>query len=85
MSHDVVRSDNTASDVWVDTAHRSQSNERWLKAQGRVSRIHRRKPKGRLMSENVWRGNAAKSRIRAREGQKPRSRLVRADHNPPKS
>lgn len=50
MLRDVVTSDNTASDVWADTAYRSQSNERWLKAQGRVSRIHRRKPKGRLIS-----------------------------------
>ena len=49
-----------------DTAYRSQSNERWLKAQGRVSRIHRRKPKGRPMPENVRRGNATKSKVRAR-------------------
>ena len=49
-----------------DTAYRSQSNERWLKAQGRVSRIHRRKPKGRPMPGNVRRGNATKSKVRAR-------------------
>ncbi|SDA36972.1 IS5 family transposase [Sphingomonas sp. NFR15] len=66
MLRDVVTGDNTASDVWADTAYRSQSNERWLKAQGRVSRIHRRKPKGRPMPENVRRGNATKSKVRAR-------------------
>ena len=66
MLRDVVTDDNTASDVWADTAYRSQSNERWLKSQGRVSRIHRRKPKGRSMPENVRRGNATKSKVRAR-------------------
>lgn len=66
MLRDVVTNDNTASDVWADTAYRSQSNERWLKAQGRVSRIHRRKPKGRPMPESVRRGNATKSKVRAR-------------------
>lgn len=66
MLRDVVTNDNTASDVWADTAYRSQSNERWLKSQGRVSRIHRRKPRGRPMPENIRRGNATKSKVRAR-------------------
>lgn len=66
MLRDVVTRDNTSSDVWADTAYRSQANEKWLKAQGRVSRIHRRKPKGRPMPENVRRGNATKSKVRAR-------------------
>lgn len=66
MLRDVVTADSTALDVWADTAYRSQSNERWLKAQGRVSRIHRRKPKGRPMPENVRRGNATRSNVRAR-------------------
>lgn len=66
MLRDVVTDDNTASDVWADTAYRSQSNERWLKSRGRVSRIHRRKPKGRPMPDNVRRGNATKSKVRAR-------------------
>jgi hypothetical protein len=66
MLRDVVTNDNTASDVWADTAYRSQGNERWLKSQGRVSRIHRRKPKGRPMPEHVRRGNVTKSKVRAR-------------------
>lgn len=66
MLRDVVSEDNTASDVWADTAYRSQSNERWLKAHGRVSRIHRRKPKGRPMPANIRRGNATRSKVRAR-------------------
>lgn len=66
MLRDVVTNDNTASDVWADTAYRSQANERWLKRQGRVSRIHRRKPKGKPMPERTAKANAAKSRVRVR-------------------
>lgn len=61
-----MTSDNTASDVWADTAYRSQANEKWLKAQGRVSRIHRKKSKGKPMPDHVRRGNATKSKVRAR-------------------
>lgn len=66
MLRDVVTCDNTASDVWADTAYRSQANEKWLKAQGRVSRIHRKKPRGKLMPDHIRRGNATKSKVRAR-------------------
>ncbi len=66
MLRDVVTSDNTASDVWADTAYRSEANERWLRQNGKVSRIHRRKPKGRPMPERTAKANAAKSRVRAR-------------------
>lgn len=66
MLRDVVTSDNTASDVWADTAYRSQAKEAWLKRHSRVSRIHRKKPRGRLMPEHTARANAAKSKVRAR-------------------
>ena len=66
MLRDVVTNDNTASDVWADTAYRSQANEKWLKRQSRVSRIHRKKPRGKPMPERTAKANAAKSRIRAR-------------------
>lgn len=58
MLHDVVTNDNTASDVWADTAYRSQSNQKWLKARGRVSRVHRRKLKGRAVPDHMRLGNA---------------------------
>ncbi len=61
----VVTKDNTASDVWADTAYRSQDNEKWLKSQSRVSRIHRKKPKGKPKSEALRAANRTKSRIRA--------------------
>jgi len=66
MLRDVVTNDNTASDVWADTAYRSQANEKWLKRQSRVSRIHRRKPRGKPMPERTAKANAAKSKVRAR-------------------
>jgi transposase len=66
MLRDVITNDNTASDVWADTAYRSRSNEAWLKSIGRVSRIHRKKPKGKPMPVRTARANAARSAVRAR-------------------
>lgn len=66
MLRDVVTSDNTASDVRADTAYPSQANEKWLKAQCRVRRIHRKQPRGRPMPDHGRRGNATKSKVRAR-------------------
>jgi transposase len=66
MLRDVVTRDNTASDVWADTAYRSRSNEAWLKSIGRVSRVHRKKPKGKPMPARTARANAARSTVRAR-------------------
>ena len=66
MLRDVVTNDNTASDVCADTAYRSQANEKWLKRQSKVSRIHRRKPRSKPMPERTAKANAAKSKVRAR-------------------
>jgi IS5 family transposase len=57
---------NTASDVWADTAYRSAANEAYLSKAGRVSRIHRKKPRGKAMPKAVARANATKSKVRAR-------------------
>ena len=61
---EVVTTNNTASDVWADTAYRSKSNEAWLKANSRVSRIHRKKPKGKPMSARTRKANSVKSKVR---------------------
>lgn len=61
----IITTDNTASDVWADTAYRSKTNEEWLRARGLVSRIHRKKPPRRPMPDNVRRGNATKSKVRS--------------------
>ena len=50
----------------TDTAYRSKANETWLERHGRTSRIHHKKPKGRPMPEHIRRGNATKSKTRAR-------------------
>ncbi len=62
----VVSSDNTGSEVWADSAYRSQRNEKWLAKRMLTSRIHRRKPNGRPMPEATSRANARKSTVRAR-------------------
>src|SRR5215210_8438112 len=57
---------NTAGAVYGDTAYRSAANEAFLAKNGLVSRIHRKKPKGRPMPEPMRRANAAKSKIRSK-------------------
>jgi IS5 family transposase len=65
--HDgLVDPDNTASDVWAESVYRSAENERYLAGIGKVSRIHRRKPKGKPMPKRTARANAKKSAVRAR-------------------
>jgi IS5 family transposase len=62
---EVVDADNTAADVWADTAYRSAKNEAWLAERGLVSRIHRKKPPGRPMMARTRRANARKSAVRS--------------------
>jgi IS5 family transposase len=57
---------NTAGAVYADTAYRLAANEAFLEKNGFISRIHRKKPKSRLMPEAMRRANAAKSMIRSR-------------------
>lgn len=56
---------NTASSVWADTAYRSKANEAFMEANGFVSKVHRKKPKGKPMSEAVRRGNITRSKVRS--------------------
>jgi transposase, IS5 family len=62
----VIDTNNTAGDVWADSAYRSAKNEALLKSNMLKSRIHRRKPLGKPMPGHIARANAAKSAIRAR-------------------
>mgnify|MGYP006288101299 CR=1 FL=1 len=57
---------NTAASVWADTAYRSAANEAFMAKNGFVSRIHRKKPKGRTMPDAIRRANALKSVVRSR-------------------
>ena len=65
MLRHLVTSDNLAAGVWADSAYRSKANEAWLAGKGRVSHVHRKKPKGRAMPGRTARANARKSAIRA--------------------
>ena len=60
---EVLDAGNTASDVWAETTYRSAKNEAILEARGLVSRIHRKKPKGRPMPAQTRRANAVKSAV----------------------
>jgi IS5 family transposase len=62
---DVLDRSNTASDVWADTAYRSAKNEEMLTGRGLVSRIHRKKPKGKPMPERTRIANGQKSKVRS--------------------
>ena len=56
---------NTAGAVWADTAYRSKANEEFMAKNGFISRIHRKKPKGRPMPDITRRANALKSKVRS--------------------
>lgn len=62
----LIQTANTGREVWADTAYRSAENEDWLTDHGMVSRIHRKKPRGRPMSRRTSRANGRKSVIRAK-------------------
>jgi IS5 family transposase len=61
----LVDKQNTASDVWADTAYRSAKNEAMLEGRGLRSQIHRKKPKGKPMPEAISKANGRKSKVRA--------------------
>jgi IS5 family transposase len=62
---EVLDRTNTASEVYADTAYRSAKNEEMLARRGFVSRIHRKKPKGKPMPERTRIANAQKSKVRS--------------------
>lgn len=66
MLRRLVTTGNTSSDVWADSAYRSQSNEKWLAGRMLRSQIHRRKPAGKPMPAAIASANAKKSSVRAR-------------------
>ena len=65
MLKQLVTTGNTSSEIWADSAYRSQKNEKWLAGKMLTSRIHRRKPAGKPMPQATARANARKSAIRA--------------------
>lgn len=63
---DLVRSDNTASGVWADTAYRSKKNEAMLRKRMLLSHIHHRRDPGKPLSQAKARANARRSEVRSR-------------------
>ncbi len=61
----VLDADNTASDVWADTAYRSRANLALLDKRGLVAQFQRAKPRGRAMPPHLARGNATRARVRS--------------------
>ncbi|KXV02970.1 transposase, partial [Gluconobacter potus] len=57
---------NTASDIWAETAYRSNANEDFMGNQGFVSKVHREKPHLKSMPRHIQRSNAGKSVVRSR-------------------
>jgi IS5 family transposase len=62
----VLDRDNTASEVWADTAYRSVANLALLERRGLKPQFQRKKPRGRKMPAHIARGNATRARVRAR-------------------
>ena len=63
---DILDPDNTASDVWADSAYRSAEIEAKLEEKGLKSRIHRKGYRNKPLSEREKRGNTTRSKVRAR-------------------
>ncbi|MEM9148757.1 MAG: transposase [Pseudomonadota bacterium] len=59
----LIDPNNTTSNVWADSAYHSAENKQVLARIGKVSRISRRKPKGKPMPKRTARANAAKSAV----------------------
>jgi IS5 family transposase len=62
----VLDAQNTASEVWADTAYRSKANLALLHKRGLEPQFQRAKPRGRPMPPHIARGNATRARVRAR-------------------
>jgi IS5 family transposase len=63
---EILDPDNTASDVWADSAYRSAEIEAKLEDKGLNSRIHRKGHRDKPLSEREKRGNKTRSKVRAR-------------------
>lgn len=62
----VLDADNTASDVWADTAYRSRVNPALIARRGLTPQFQRAKPRSRPMPPHIARGNATRARVRSR-------------------
>ena len=62
----ILNDDNTASDVWADSADRSAEIKEKLKDKGLRSRIHRKGKRNKPLSDREKKGNKTRSKVRVR-------------------
>jgi IS5 family transposase len=62
----ILDPDNTASDLWADSAYRSAEIEAKLGEKGLKSRIHRKGHRDKPPGERSMRGDKTRSKVRAR-------------------
>jgi IS5 family transposase len=63
---DLIDADNTSSDVWGDSAYRSQETERNLGGKGYRSRIHHKGKRGKPLTLRQTKANKTRSKVRVR-------------------
>ena len=62
----ILDANNTASDVWADSAYRSVEIEEMLAGKGLTSRIHRKGRRNKPLTKREEQGNSTRSKIRVR-------------------
>ncbi|MRX50661.1 hypothetical protein GI374_09425 [Paracoccus sp. S-4012] len=62
----LIRRAKASRDVWADSAYRSAEKEVWLTDHRMMSRIHRKKRRGRAMATRTSRATAARSALRSK-------------------
>lgn len=62
----ILDPNNTASDVWTDSAYRSAEIEAKLKDKGLKSGIHRKSRRNKPLTKREMQGNKTRSKVRAR-------------------
>ena len=62
----ILDANNTASDVWADSAYRSAEIEEMLAGKGLTSRIHRKGRRNKPLTKQEEQGNNTRSKVRVR-------------------
>ena len=62
----ILDANNTASDVWADSAYRSVEIEEMLASKGLTSRIHRKGRRNKPLTKREEQGNNTRSKVRVR-------------------
>ena len=62
----ILDANNTASDVWADSAYRSVEIEEMLASKGLTSRIHRKGRRNKPLTKQEEQGNNTRSKVRVR-------------------